>query len=349
MSDALISMLRDADPVLVTKGLCALLAVHYVAKFVRARADFKTMGARAKDMTGQVVWVTGGSSGIGEELAQQLVAQGAMVVISARRMEELERVKGLCCDPSKVKCVALDMAQMEQIPEVTKEVLASVKGDWGKAGIDILVNNAGRSQRGLVEEHLENLMVERALMEVNFFGTVALTKEVLRQDMLERKAGRIVNISSVAGKMAAPVSACYSATKHALQGWSDTLRYELATQGVTVLNVCPGPIATPGPSNAIGGTGGDLRNTNRGDKEKMTVGECCKYIVKAISNTDITESWISKQPVLAFVYLSVYAPSVIKLIAGPIVQGRIRAYKGNVGMYEASLLGNIKDYIFGKK
>eukprot|EP01064_Diplonema_japonicum_P007556 TRINITY_DN1519_c0_g1_i2.p2 TRINITY_DN1519_c0_g1~~TRINITY_DN1519_c0_g1_i2.p2 ORF type:complete len:350 (+),score=125.84 TRINITY_DN1519_c0_g1_i2:51-1100(+) len=343
MSDALISMLRDADPVLVTKGLCALLAVHYVAKFVRARADFKTMGARAKDMTGQVVWVTGGSSGIGEELAQQLVAQGAMVVISARRMEELERVKGLCCDPSKVKCVALDMAQMEQIPEVTKEVLASVKGDWGKAGIDILVNNAGRSQRGLVEEHLENLMVERALMEVNFFGTVALTKEVLRQDMLERKAGRIVNISSVAGKMAAPVSACYSATKHALQGWSDTLRYELATQGVTVLNVCPGPIATPCGANAINTKGEAYGNEEQAYKGKMPVGECCKYIMAVITDLGITESWISPQPVLMFVYMTLYFPRLARLLSSSAIQNIIEAYKSKQGMYgTTSFMGTLK-------
>eukprot|EP01064_Diplonema_japonicum_P007555 TRINITY_DN1519_c0_g1_i10.p1 TRINITY_DN1519_c0_g1~~TRINITY_DN1519_c0_g1_i10.p1 ORF type:complete len:349 (+),score=117.94 TRINITY_DN1519_c0_g1_i10:357-1403(+) len=342
MSDALISMLRDADPVLVTKGLCALLAVHYVAKFVRARADFKTMGARAKDMTGQVVWVTGGSSGIGEELAQQLVAQGAMVVISARRMEELERVKGLCCDPSKVKCVALDMAQMEQIPEVTKEVLASVKGDWGKAGIDILVNNAGRSQRGLVEEHLENLMVERALMEVNFFGTVALTKEVLRQDMLERKAGRIVNISSVAGKMAAPVSACYSATKHALQGWSDTLRYELATQGVTVLNVCPGPIATLVSENSINAKGEKLGKQQDTNKGKMPVGECCKYIVAAICDPSITESWISPHPVLMFVYLSLYFPGITRYLAKGAIQNRIEAYKSGRGLYGSSFMDTLK-------
>eukprot|EP01060_Flectonema_neradi_P006550 TRINITY_DN14439_c0_g1_i3.p1 TRINITY_DN14439_c0_g1~~TRINITY_DN14439_c0_g1_i3.p1 ORF type:complete len:364 (+),score=64.73 TRINITY_DN14439_c0_g1_i3:44-1093(+) len=334
---------------LIAKGVCALVFSYYAQKFVRATADFKTMNAKAKDITNKVIWVTGGSSGIGEELVQQLVELGALVVISSRRLEELERVRLLCSDPSRVACVALDLSDTDQISSVTTTVLDTIRANWSKPGIDILVNNAGRSQRGLIEEGLNNIVVERAMMEVNFFGTVALTKEVLSQDMLQRGSGRIVNISSVAGKMATPVSGCYCASKHALQGWSDTLRYELQGEtDITVVNICPGPIATPGPSNAIGGTGGDLRNTNRGDKEKMTVSDCCKHIITAITNTHITESWISKQPVLGFVYLSLYVPSLINLIAAPVVQNRIRSYKGNVGMYESSLFTNIKDYLFGK-
>jgi dehydrogenase/reductase SDR family protein 7 len=107
--------------------------------------------------------------------------------------------------------------------------------------IDIIVLNAARSQRGLVERTV--LSIDREIFDLNVIGTLSMTKAALPH-MIERKSGHVVAISSVAGKMGAPVSGSYSATKHALQGFFNTLRYEVADRNITVSTVCPGPFVS---------------------------------------------------------------------------------------------------------
>eukprot|EP01060_Flectonema_neradi_P029349 TRINITY_DN4035_c1_g2_i1.p1 TRINITY_DN4035_c1_g2~~TRINITY_DN4035_c1_g2_i1.p1 ORF type:complete len:350 (+),score=58.68 TRINITY_DN4035_c1_g2_i1:50-1051(+) len=313
----------------------AVLAFGCLLKAASMEADLAVTLARKKRMDGQVVWITGGSSGIGEELAKQLVENGALVVISARRVDELRRVADSCCKTENVIYTQLDLGDLGSHRSATNEVLDLIKKTWNKDGIDILVNNAGRSQRSLVEEHLDGVTVESALMSLNYLGTVSLTKMVLSQSMFPRKKGRIVNISSVAGKVPAPVSAGYCASKHALQGWSSALRLEVKTSGISVLNVCPGPIATPIEKSSLDSRGEPLgdrisKNPNAG---KMPVDRCCKYIVRAITNPSISETWISPHPVLAFVYIFTYVPSFAELLSRRGVQRRISAYKNGSGIY----------------
>jgi short-subunit dehydrogenase len=107
--------------------------------------------------------------------------------------------------------------------------------------IDIVVLNAARSQRGIIERTV--LAIDREIFDLNVIGTFSMTKAVLPY-MIERKSGHLVAISSVAGKMGAPVSGSYSATKHALQGFFNTLRYEVADRNITVTTVCPGPVVS---------------------------------------------------------------------------------------------------------
>ncbi|KAE8586994.1 hypothetical protein XENTR_v10021831 [Xenopus tropicalis] len=197
---------------------------------------------------GNVVWVTGASSGIGEELSYQLAKIGCPLVLSSRRETELLRVKQKCLEISSLEdqdilILPLDMTQTSMHKEATEKALQH----FGR--IDILVNNAGRSQRSLFVE--TNLDVFRALIELNYLGTISITKHVL-QHMIERKQGKIVNISSVVGLIGAPLSSGYSASKHALQGFFNSLRTELtAYPDIIISNICPGPVQSKIVENAL--------------------------------------------------------------------------------------------------
>ena len=140
----------------------------------------------------KVVWITGASSGIGEALAQSFASEGAQLVLSARRVDELLRVKkSLKIADVDVMILPLDLSDTAKINELTQQVIAK----FGR--IDVLVNNGGISQRSLAKD--TSMEIVRKLMEVNFFGTIALTKSVLPY-MLKQKSGHIIVMSSIAGK-----------------------------------------------------------------------------------------------------------------------------------------------------
>src|SRR5688572_26583181 len=139
-----------------------------------------------------VVWITGASSGIGEALAVAWSREGAQLVLSARNIAELERVRSLCANPEKHRVVPLDLTDANAI-----EVAASAIGR-----VDVLVHSGGVSQRALVTE--TDLATDRAIMDLNYFGTIALTKAVL-PSMIARRSGQIVPISSVIGYVGVPM------------------------------------------------------------------------------------------------------------------------------------------------
>ncbi|HEX8178389.1 MAG TPA: SDR family NAD(P)-dependent oxidoreductase [Pyrinomonadaceae bacterium] len=190
----------------------------------------------SSELNGQVVVVTGASSGIGAATARRLAASGAHVVIAARRRErlgalkqEIERLGGRATVAAGDITVPADRA-------LIVETALGVKGQ-----IDALVNNAGYGTRGPVE--LVPLEKIRENFELNLFALIALTQLVIPL-MRERGAGRIVNVSSVAGRVARPLSSIYDATKHALEAISDGLRGELAPFGIQVVVIEPGFILT---------------------------------------------------------------------------------------------------------
>ena len=179
---------------------------------------------------GQTALVTGASAGIGKATVERLLEEGYSVYAAARRVEHMRDLEDL-------GAVALEM-------DVTKEqdVVAGVERiDAEQGGVEILVNNAGFGLYGAVEDI--PLDDARYQFEVNLFGAARLTQLVLPR-MRERGAGRIVNISSVGGKIYTPLGAWYYATKHALEGWSDSLRWELKHFGIDVIIVEPGLIRT---------------------------------------------------------------------------------------------------------
>lgn len=179
----------------------------------------------------KVALITGASSGMGKSTASILHGQGYIVYGAARRTEEMNdlKIKGM-------GVVSLDLTNDASIVEAVNTIL-------GKEGrIDILVNNAGYGSYGAVED--VPLEEARRQFEVNLFGMARLTQLVLPA-MRTQKSGRIVNISSMGGKIYTPLGAWYHATKHAVEGWSDCLRLELKEFGIDVVVVEPGGIKTP--------------------------------------------------------------------------------------------------------
>lgn len=195
------------------------------------------------DVAGKTIWVTGASAGIGKGLALALAAQGARLVLSGRNREALETVARDC--PGSI-VEAFEATDLGSLPGVVARVEAAT------GGIDWLVNNAGISQRSLALDTA--FSVYRTLMEVDFFAPLRLTQLVLPA-MVQRGSGRIVNNASVAGKVGSPLRTGYCAAKHALVGWSDALRAEIAQYGVQVHVLTPGFVATGIGANALTGDG----------------------------------------------------------------------------------------------
>ncbi|KRL99861.1 SDR family NAD(P)-dependent oxidoreductase [Liquorilactobacillus satsumensis] len=190
-----------------------------------------------KDLRNRIAVVTGASSGLGEQIAYELARQGAIVVVCARRLKKLEEVSEKCQQLSGRISIPkeLDVAQ----PKKIERLVAQVESELGP--IDILVNNAGF---GLMEDALSfEMEIAEKMFRVNVLGTMYLSKYVALK-MARRQRGAIINVASVAGKIATPKSAVYSATKAAVLGYSNALRLELKALGISVLTVNPGPIKT---------------------------------------------------------------------------------------------------------
>lgn len=225
---------------------------------------------------GKRIWITGASSGIGEALAHACRAEGAELILSARRMSELERVAAQLTSDQKQTAVTLqvlDVADTASIPGIVSSVIERT------GGIDILINNAGISQRSYAAETA--LEVDRRIMEVNFFGTVALTKAVL-PGMLDRRSGMIIVISSISGKFGFYLRSAYAASKHALHGFFESLRMEVWQQGVRVMMVCPGKIRTNISLHALTADGSAHRSMDEGQAGGRAASELADRILLGI-------------------------------------------------------------------
>lgn len=226
----------------------------------------------------RVVWITGASSGIGEALAYEMAKQGARLILSARRKEELERVKGNCISAAQanIHVLPFDLTQTETL-KLTTEAAVQVFGH-----IDILVNNGGISQRSFAKDTL--LDVDRRIMDVNYFGAVALTKNILPH-FLKRKSGHLVTVSSVTGIFGTPYRSGYAASKHALHGFFDSLRAELwkdVKDAITVSMICPGFIHTPITLSAVTGDGSPLGKMDDAQYKGKPADWCAQKIIHAI-------------------------------------------------------------------
>ncbi|OSH25934.1 short-chain dehydrogenase [Enterococcus faecalis] len=189
------------------------------------------------DLTNKVVVVTGGSAGLGEQICYEAAKQGAVVVICARRINLIGKVREQCAVLSGREAFSyqLDIADPESVERVVEAISAEV------GPIDVLVNNAGF---GLFENFVEiDLAVARQMFDVNVLGMMTFTQKVAIK-MIEAGQGHIINVASMAGKMATAKSTVYSATKFAVLGFSNALRLELKPLGVAVTTVNPGPIQT---------------------------------------------------------------------------------------------------------
>ena len=285
-------------------GLVLLLVYfgYKLYKFVTADADLNLLNHSLKPdfFKGKVVWVTGSSSGIGEELCKQLSRYGAKVILSARSEGKLKNIAQSLTDPENSKVLVLDLGDAKSVASATEKATEL----FGR--IDILINNGGVSCRSLFLDFEDKC--SRELMEINFFGTVSLTRDVVKV-MIDQGSGRIVNVSSVAGKFGSCFRHYYSASKFALIGLMDSLRYELLDKNITITNVCPGPVKTSVSINALGPDGTKFGRTDKLIAGGMSVERCAELTLSATCN-GLREVWISRQPVLAAAYLAQYFPSL---------------------------------------
>jgi NAD(P)-dependent dehydrogenase (short-subunit alcohol dehydrogenase family) len=174
--------------------------------------------------------VTGASSGMGKDIAKRLIQDGFQVYAAARTVEKMADLARLGAQPLR-----LDISNDAEIETAVDRILAET------GGVDVLVNNAGFGLYGPIEEI--TLAEARYQFEVNLFGVARLT-QLLLPAMRAREAGTIVNITSMGGKIYSLLGGWYHATKHALEGWSDCLRLELAPFGINVVIIEPGVIET---------------------------------------------------------------------------------------------------------
>jgi len=201
--------------------------MHMRATAGRCAASTRDEPVKGRTMS-HAVLITGCSSGIGRDLAQRLTTSGYTVVATARKAETLDDL------PAALK-LPLDVTQAESV----KQAVDCALQRFGR--IDVLVNNAGYALPGAIEEISDEQIHQ--LFDVNVFGVIRMIRAVVPH-MRHQGAGRIINMSSIAGKRAIPVNGTYCATKFALEALSDALRLELAPFGIQVVLIEPGSIKT---------------------------------------------------------------------------------------------------------
>nr|CAD7263453.1 unnamed protein product [Timema shepardi] len=279
-------------------------------------------------LAGKVVWVTGASSGIGEHLAIELARHGVKLVLSARREEELDRVRNKCLEvgkllePTDVLTLPLDVtsygdhqAAFNTVIQYFGKVSSGVRSaDYWYEGalLDVLVNNAGRSQRCVWEE--VELEVDRQMFDLNVFGVIHLTRIAVRY-FLEKGAGHVAATSSIAGVQGVPFSGTYTATKHALHGYLNSLRNEKHGQNLDVTLFCPGPVFTNFLAESFTGKANEKfgKSVNPDDR-RMTAERCGHLCAVALANKS-SEVWMAPLPIIPLAYIFVYFPNVGKVLS----------------------------------
>ena len=264
-------------------------------------------------MKDNVVAITGASKGIGAELARQLAAKGAKLVLAARSEKELEEVAEACRKlGAQVVTVKADVG-------VERDCQAIVSGAVVAFGrLDTLVNNAGATMWARFED-IEDMSILEHIMRVNYMGAVYCTHYAL--PFLKASGGLIVGISSLAGKTGVPTRTGYSAAKHAMTGFFDSLRIELEGSGVGVTMIYPGFVATGIRENAAGPDGKPIKVSPVKEGEVMSAEDCARRIVTAMERRE-REVVMTARGKMGL-WLKLLAPAMIDRIAKRAVeQGR---------------------------
>lgn len=266
-----------------------IVQINLLFKLIKEMVDYKD----------KVVWITGASSGIGEALAYSFAKKGAKLILSGRNESALELVKNNCLlFAEECKVIAFDMLAIDQFKTLTQ----TAKNLFGR--IDYLVNNAGISQRSLITD--TPLEIDRKVMELDYFSQIALTKALL-PTFIEQKAGHIIVISSVAGKYGFHYRSAYSAAKHALVGFFETLRLELKDIPIYVTLVYPGRIHTNISINAITANGNKYGVMDDAQENGIAADLCAEKITKAVLKRKV-ELLIGREE-LILVYLKRWFPT----------------------------------------
>ncbi len=257
---------------------------------------------------GRTVWIIGASSGIGRSLSIEMAKANAKVIISSRNVDELEKVKKECLAYSN-NCMILKL-DLELNGDYNKEVNRVLSHH---ETIDYLFLVGGVSQRSYVFETPEN--IDRKLMEINYFGNISITKAVL-PTMIKQKSGHIIVVSSIVGKFGWPLRSAYSASKHALHGFFESLRAEQRPNNIKVTIAIPGRVLTNISQNALLKDGSKHGHLDKGQESGISSESCAKQIVAAASKNkkevliggmEIYMVWIRK--FLPFIFYSFAAKS----------------------------------------
>lgn len=260
---------------------------------------------------GKIIWITGAGSGVGKAMSLAYAENNNTLILSGRSEESLNEVENeLKAKACQYHILVLDVSDENAIEPAVKQLI-DLHGR-----IDILINSAGISQRSLISETSNE--VGRKIMDVNFYGTVHLTKAVLPY-MLKANSGDIVAISSAAGKFGFPRRSYYSASKHALHGFFDTLNLELHKTNINVLLVCPGRINTNISMKALTGDGQVFNKLDHRLQSGISADKCAQIIKRAIRKRK-KEVYMGGREVI-LIYIKRYAPFLYRYIAA-----RAKAY-----------------------
>ena len=223
---------------------------------------------------GKVAWITGASSGIGESLVYAFVKRGATVLASSNDLPELERVKAACADKSPaVHCVPFDLSETSGIDKIVEQQINTA------GRIDLLLNIGGISQRARIDE--TPLWLDRKIFEINYFGTIALTKAVLPY-MIRQQSGHILATSSISGRFGFPLRSAYSASKQALHGFFETLYLENKKYNIRSSVIIPGRVRTAISYHALNAEGKEHGQLDDGLAKGISPALAAEIIIKGI-------------------------------------------------------------------
>jgi len=264
------------------------------------------------EFSGNVVVITGASEGIGRALAEALAPQEPKLVLAARSAERLESLAGTCrAAGAEVLVVPGDLTEEAQCRALVEATIAR----FGR--LDTLVANAGRTMWARVDE-IRDTGIFREVMELNYFSVVWLTLAALPH--LKASRGRIVPVASVAGLTGVPSRSAYCASKHAVIGFFDSLRIELAGTGVTVTTICPDFVVSESHRRAMDGEGRPLGESPMQEARIMTAAECAALMVPAMAARKRMLITSTRGKLGRF--LKIFAPGVIDRIAAKAIAER---------------------------
>ena len=223
---------------------------------------------------GKTVWLTGASSGIGLEIALQLEKAGAKIVLSSRKSVKLEELLKSFDRKEDHMVLPLDLENSSNFASLAEQIISK----YGR--IDYLINNGGVSQRS--EAATTPIEIDRRIMEINYFGNIALTKAVLPY-FRKQGSGHVVVVSSISGKFGFFLRSAYSASKHALHGFYESLLLEEEKNGLSVTLVCPGKINTDISVNALNSDGEAHGKMDHNQATGMGAVQCASLILKAVA------------------------------------------------------------------
>ncbi len=252
----------------------------------------------------KVVWIIGASSGIGKALAIEFSKHKAKLILSSRNEQELLKIKTQC-EKNGAECMVLplDLLKIDSFKNKTEQAISHYNI------IDLLIINSGISQRSFIKDTA--LDIDRKIMEIDYFGNIAMAKTVLPY-MIKQQYGHIVTMSSPVGYFGFPLRSAYSAAKHALHGFYETLRIEHQQDNIKVSIVTPGRVNTNISINAITQSGKKHGKMDDGQANAMSSEKFAKKMIKALAK-DKKEILIGGKE-LIMIYLKRFFPFIFNNI-----------------------------------